>query len=710
MIRRSCLLVFALLVLLSPFSQAQTPALFTNATPTQLRGIETGLEALSRLVESRDAATLKQLGIEAENGRTSNLNLALRPRLVAASVSPTGALARVNYAVWSAPDTRSTPQVVRDGTLDVWLVRTPGVALPAPPAAGQRPAADETNAIGETFSLTNKRWLAPTDAVEAMAAAADEEWGYSFASPAQSTVENRTTPDAKSGELLHLIAERRGGRWIALRRSRWDGNIYDTPNLARAAREMPGSSFPSGATQTASTGRDIRPWLRRQMARFRDEGTGVAHFLLQKGPGGWVGLDAVWDTNTKIAIADEKAAVKWRAAMEGPLFLQATAQRDFSYALARIGLFAEAADTAEKAETLQPGIIGAGRLREYAANRIRDPQALAVLQVQNESRIGIGFDHPVYVLNALAKQQGAQPTALGALQIGLEYSKLAQDERAAAWLKYAERLIAAGALKSASSNDAQWAGILHEQLAERRKYAMYKPPNIIRSGLFTVRSWPNDLNTVQLLAGLEAAQHTVYADFSVPMGNSEVVLWRNQSEFQSYTGRVSGTATSEFIAALTLTRLVASQTGPVVLGEEINVFADPRANTVSTIAHEYGHVAVRHVSSGRTVPMWFNEGIAASVEGGYDQYIPRVRAAAQRGTLLSMKELLEWDVDGERAFLAYSQANSMIDFIAARWGRESIMEILRQIGRDVPPETAFRSVLKTSSQELWNRWLREGIA
>jgi hypothetical protein len=404
----------------------------------------------------------------------------------------------------------------------------------------------------------------------------------------------------------------------------------------------------------------------------------------------------------------DRTAARWREAIGSSTpdakWLQATPHRDYAFALASLGLYAEAADEAEKAELLQPNSIGDTRLRQFAAGRANDPLALAIWQVQNESRIGIGFDHPVYVLSALAKKEGAQPGALGALQIGLEYSKLAQDERAASWLRYAKNLIANGALKNADPNDVQWAGILHDQLDERRRYAAYKPPNIIRSGLFTVRSWPNDLNTVQLLAGLETAQHTVYADFGVPMGNTEVVLWRNQSEFQTYTGRVAGQATSEFIAALTLTKLVASQSGPVVLGEEVNVFADPRANTVGTIAHEYGHVAVRHIANARAVPTWFNEGIATTVEGGYDGYLERVRDAAERGALISMAEMQTWDVDGERAFLAYSQANSILDYIADRWGRDAILEILRQIGRDVPPETAFRSVLKISTAELWQRW------
>jgi hypothetical protein len=677
-----------------PSNNAVAAALVTNATPGQIRAIEAGLESLNRLVQARDTTTLGQLGVNLP----ATAILATRIRLQGAAVTSAGALVRVNVAIWSAPDASAAPKLQGESLLDVWMRRTNGVT------------GGELAGLGEQFILTDRRWTPPGDAVEPLANSAVEEWKMSFGPNAP-----RLDAEAKAtrtGELLHLVAQKRGGRWIALRRSRWDGNIAEAAMLARMEREANSLTTPSPSAPVGQN--DIRPWLRRQLKRFDSSGIGTAHVVLQKGSTGWVGLESVWEPDKHTSVEVDRVGVRWRQAMGNgsPLttnWLAAMGHRDYALSLSQLGLFGEAADEADKAELLQPGIIGATRLRQYAENRVRDPLAMAVLQVQNESRIGIGFDHPVYVLNALARKEGAQPTALGALQIGLEYSKLAQDERAASWLKYAENLIANGSMKNAATNDVQWAGILHDQLAERRRFAMYKPPNIIRSGLFTVRCWPNDLNTVQLLAGLEAAQHTVYADFGVPMGNSEVVLWRSQSEFQSYTGRVSGTTTSEFIAALTLTRLVASQSGPVVLGEEINVFADPRANTVSTIAHEYGHVAVRHVSNGRTVPMWFNEGIATSVEGGYDNYIPRVRAAAEAGTLLTMPEMLEWDVDGERAFLAYSQANSMLDYIALKWGSNAIMEILRQIGRDVQPEVAFRNTLKMSTQELWTRWSQEGI-
>jgi hypothetical protein len=669
-------------------------ALVTNASPVQLRAVEGGLDELNRLVQTRDVALLRQLEVSVPTGNV----LAVRARPLAVAVTVNGALVRVRLSLWAAPDAAAAPKLLKDALLDVWMKRVSGVQDGV------------LSGLGEQYVLTEQRWSPPGDAVESLSSVAAEQWEVSFAPGLK--LANSAIKDSHPGELLHLVVQRRGGRWIALRHSQWDGTIVSPPLLAQMEREN--VSFTGGAMQRAQG--DVRPWLRRQLARFEKEGPGTAHIVLQKGQSNWVGLNTVWDVDKAVTPEVDRVGTRWREAMSSvslpPNWLAAIGHRDYAVALAQLGLFNEAADEAEKAELLQPGIIGARTLAQYDKNRIGDPQALAILQIQNESRLGVGWDHPIYMLNNLTKREGAQPTALGALQIGLEYSKLAQDAVAAGWLKYAHAVIARGGLKKMPQNDVQWASILYEQLEERGRFALNKPSKVIRSGLFTIRCWPNDLSTVQLLAGLEAAQHTVYEDFNVALGNTEVVLWRNQSEFQSYTREASGTVTSEFIAALTLTRLVASQSGPVVLGEEINFFADPRANTISTIAHEYGHVAVRHVSNGRTVPMWLNEGIATSVEGGYDGYLTRVRTAATRGTLLTMRELAEWDVDGERAFLAYSQANSMVDFITARWdkpGQSAILEILRQIGRDVPPETAIRNVLKVSTHELWNMWAREGI-
>jgi tetratricopeptide (TPR) repeat protein len=668
----------------------------TNATPAQLRAVEATLDRLGQAAAARDVEALKLLDLAPDDIGRYTLTAQLRATHVA--VSPTGALVRVAYRVTASGGTRSTrgsslPGLLvppLEGIVELWLSR--GAA--------------------NGFDLTDSRWSPPLDAVDAFAGAASEEWNEvarqaAAAATSDGTASIGTAPaKAATGALLQLVAERRGGRWIALRRKRWDGEIADVATLARLAN----AGRKAGAAAWRDDPTSMRSWLAGQMARYNDRPTaGTAHFVLQRSDLGWVGLGSVWDANALLAREDEKAASARRQKILGDDYTSAEAHRDFGLALAKVGLFAEAADELEKAEALQPGTVEAARLREIVARRGEDPQALAVLQVQNERTIGLASEHPIYRINALIRQQTTQPTVLSALQLGLEYSKLADDERALKWLRHAHDKIASGALKGASRNEVAWARILYDQLDERQRMAPYKPPQIVRSGLFTVRCWPNDLSAIQLMAGLESAQHKVYADFGIPMGNTEVVLWRNQSEFQNYTARLSGQATSEFIAALTLTKLVAAESGPIVLSEEINVFADPRANTISTIAHEYGHVAVRQLSRGRAVPMWFNEGIAAQVEGGYENYRSRVQLAAARGRLLSMAEMQLWDVDGERAFLAYSQANSMIDYIIEHWGHAAILEILRQLGRDVSSDAAFLGVLKITPQELWNRWARDGI-
>jgi tetratricopeptide (TPR) repeat protein len=433
---------------------------------------------------------------------------------------------------------------------------------------------------------------------------------------------------------------------------------------------------------------------------------------LQYGAKGWVALDAVWDANramndSKVAQADEIAR-RERVNIAGQNYTLPETHRNFGAALFQLGLYDEAADVLEKADALQPGLVGADTLQKLEAWRARDPQRVAFQQVDQERSIGVAVEHPSKTIPDLQRQLQQRPTPLAALRLGLEYSRLADDDNAILLWQRAANMSPA-TLQGASEDDRAWMKLLSDQLQERTKQAHRKPPNVIRSTLFTVRCWPNDLGAARLLAGLEAAQHTIYADFGIPMSNTEVVLWRSQSEFQKYTGGMTGRETSEFVTALTMTQLVNTDKGPHVLGEEINFFADPRANTMSTIAHEYGHVAVRQLSQGRLVPDWINEGIATAVEGGYEDYLQRVRDAARRGRLLPMQELREWNVDGERAFLAYSQANSMVDFIKERWGPDALLEILRVIGRDTPPEEAVRRVLKVTPQQLWNMWSAEGI-
>ncbi len=623
----------------------------TGGNAEDIAAIRTTLLALDNAARARDANALALFGAGLP---ADSSPLRVQTQIAQVAVAPGGALVRQNYDISIL---RAVAVPLASGTQDIWLTRVP-----------------------TGFAFQGQRFPAPTDALDALLQRASIEWS-----------EGVGGGDA----VLDLVASRVGGRWIALRSQRWSGVIRDG-----------GGGFNTVATRDAVA---TRNWLQDQMQRAPGAGTLTGHFLLQRGASDWVGVGSAFDKARSVTQTADATAAMLRDRMNDAndfAFSRASSHQEFAKALASVGLWVESADELRKAELLQPGLIGASALREAEVNRARDPENIVRQQQEAEKIIGLGAEHPSYLINALLAQRQAQPDVLTALRLGLEYSRLGDDARARALALEANRL---QMVAPARGDDAAWVQLLGEHLSERERMSRLKPPSIVRSQLFTVRVYAGDPNAVPLLAALEEAQHTVYADFGIPMGNTEVLLWRNQREFAGYTTQFSDQGGNEFVAALTLTKLVSTRNGPVVLGEEINSFTDDPQALFSTVSHEYGHVAVRQLSHARLVPVWFNEGIATSVEGGYDGYIKRVRLAANNNTLLSMPEMLDWNVDGERAFLAYSQANSIVDYIVAKWGKNAVLEILRKIGRDVPPETAFRSVLGLGQRDLWNRWAREGI-
>lgn len=668
---RAFLFFFAFLVWLPVQAQNDAPGVVTNATIEELAPIQRLNDLLAQAVEARDANTLQLFGV-GENWRQYPA-LQAQAKITHAALQANGALVRQQYEIVgegaTSRENAGAPIILASGTHDLWLTRL-----------------DDGS-----YAFTPKRWAPPADAVASLTQAAQEEW--------KANAPTNGNQMAPSG-LLHLVAERRGERWIALRRSRWNGILIEPDQLAQSALR---------ATQANADPLNIDWWLAAQMKSLEARGAGTAHFVLQAGRRGWIGVGSSFDPNRQIPLESTLEVAQLRRAVTGAGYLTAQGHRDFGLALAKIGLMAEAADELEKAEAMHPGLVGAGQLAQATRLRTDDPQAQAAAQMQREATVGLDREHPVYIINALIKEQPQPQTPLQALRLGLEYAKLADDDQSLKYLRIAEQMVKNGALEGAPPGDVGWADVIHEHLQEREQMRGAKPRNVVRSALFTVRSTLNDLKTIEVLAALESAQHTVYSGFGIPMSNTEVLIWQTQGQFQRYTARFTNQGASEFVAALTLTKLIATQAGPLVLGEEVNVFNDERANMFSTIAHEYGHVAVRQLSRGRMVPVWLNEGIATAVEGGYDGYLERVRKYANARRLLAWRDINEWNVDGERAFLAYSQANSMLDFMVTTWGREAVLQILRLIGQDVPPEAAIQQVLKTSSADLWARWMREGI-
>ncbi|HEY0076357.1 MAG TPA: hypothetical protein VGB77_19820, partial [Abditibacteriaceae bacterium] len=449
------LFLFSALLACFP-AQAQNEAqdIISNAAVEELAPIQRLNDLLAQAVEARDANTLKLFGVGDDWRQYPDLQA--QAKITHAALQPNGALVRQQYEIAAEGAANranaGAPIILASGTHDLWLTRLED----------------------GSYAFTPKRWAPPTDAAEALAQAAQEEWTLN--------AQANNNKGAPSG-LLHLVAERRGERWIALRRSRWNGILIEPDQLAQSALR---------AAQANTDPQDVARWLGAQMKALEARGMGTAHFVLQAGRRGWIGVGAAFDPNRQMSPESTLQVAKLRRDLAGAGYLAPQGHRDFGLALARIGLMSEAADELEKAEAMQPGLVSAGQLAQATRLRADDPQAQAAAQMQREATVGLDREHPVYIINALIKEQPQPQTPLQALRLGLEYAKLADDDQSLKYLRIAEQMVKNGALEGAAPGDVGWADVIHEHLQEREQMRGAKPRNVVRSALYTVRCTLND--------------------------------------------------------------------------------------------------------------------------------------------------------------------------------------------------------------------------
>jgi tetratricopeptide (TPR) repeat protein len=445
------------------------------------------------------------------------------------------------------------------------------------------------------------------------------------------------------------------------------------------------------------------PVLLTTLQRYYERGVPLeAHLMIQRDRFGWLLAGSTGDPRGGRAAASEGQlrALRTRALED---FASAQVHKQFADALFTVGAYVEASAEYERAEVLQPGSVSKATLAAAQAKVSLDPQVQLAQILAFEEKLGVAPDHPQVKIKQLSQAQRSSPQRADiALRLGIELSKVGDEEGAAAQLRHANQLIQSG---RALANNADLTQVLLEHLLERTQFALYKPPQIIRSPLFTVRFHPGEDRIFEVMAALERAQHIVYTSFEIPMSGTEVLLLRSQNAFQDYVNHFSEQPSSEFAQAVTISRSISGPSGLMPLSEEMITFASEGMDYFANLAHEYGHVAVRRFTSGsKRVPTWLSEGIACLVQGGYPDYRQRCQQAAEAGQLLPMETLLMWNVDGEQAFLAYSQANAIVEFIIAQRGKKALLQILDDLRRGVSTDQAFVRTLNLTQGQLFQRW------
>lgn len=509
----------------------------------------------------------------------------------------------------------------------------------------------------------------------------------------------RDDPAAPLPSVLQLVIGQRGGTWTPLRAMNWSGEIVPADQAGPGQDE---SKFHED--------------LYLQLQEFYDRNhPGFAHLFMQRAPNGWVWVGAVWhpapaiEREMELHQLNEEYVRRARERLEES-FGDPRAHRDMGRILSQQGLYREAIDELEKAEALAPGTVVAAELTETRKHENEDPNERSKNILNLEKKLGPAPDHPRRIIEEFQKKTR---NACNAAIIGLEASKWGDDR-----LAYRQFIDTANLRRQRNIGeiDRDAFEIMFEHLQRRVELQQYKPQGSLRSDRFFVRYHRGDSNVLPLLAALEQAQESIYSTFQMPMAGTEVILFENQQEFRRYRELAQGAATSEYLQAETVTNVLTTQGQLYILSQEVITFPHSGTDMIKTIQHEYGHVAVNRYAKGRFVPDWLNEGIACVTEGGYPKYEERCKKAYWSDTLIPMEALLaranrqqpgQWSFQGDRALLAYSEANALIDFIIRKYGANKLLAVLDNIGKGYDPQTAFRNVLNLDEQTVYNRWRLE---
>lgn len=160
---------------------------------------------------------------------------------------------------------------------------------------------------------------------------------------------------------------------------------------------------------------------------------------------------------------------------------------------------------------------------------------------------------------------------------------------------------------------------------------------------------------------------------------------------------------------------LASGTRDIVIFPD-RVLEYPYDSLESVVQHEVAHLALARQSGGAPLPRWFHEGVAVSVDIGWDFSSRLQLLLAMRGEP-GIRELSGMFVSNQQAdaALAYRLAAALVDDIRRRHGSDVPGRIAARVREGVPFDAAFASTTGESpdaaasrawaSYRRWTSWV-----
>ncbi len=129
----------------------------------------------------------------------------------------------------------------------------------------------------------------------------------------------------------------------------------------------------------------------------------------------------------------------------------------------------------------------------------------------------------------------------------------------------------------------------------------------------------------------------------------------------------------------------------------------------AVLRHELAHLVVDRITGSRSIPRWFDEGIALWAAG--DDYAGRQEElvnAAMRDQLLPLQAIERgYPSDPEQVPLAYAQSLDVVSYLVDRHGRAALRQVLREVGEGKPFRQAFLDSFGTTVARLEEQWRQD---
>ncbi|MFQ5808424.1 MAG: peptidase MA family metallohydrolase, partial [Armatimonadota bacterium] len=257
----------------------------------------------------------------------------------------------------------------------------------------------------------------------------------------------------------------------------------------------------------------------------------------------------------------------------------------------------------------------------------------------------------------------------------------------------------------------QWKGRLDAQRAaelalegrrlaqqDRSAVSARKPPAFLVSDYAIVRHHAAEPMLADAMAALEEAHCEAVTVFGFPMEPVSVSIFRTRQEYQAFRQFRGETMVPEWSGGTS--------------GID-GILTYSHAGVGKSVAHEYGHEAVHQFARDARVPVWLDEGIAVIMEDAFAHHAALTAELyrRRRGAFFPITDLSgAWSrLPGEMARYAYAQARGMVEFLLARWGRERVLAVLRDLRRGATYDEAFVRNLGVSQAGFEQEWARHAL-